>query len=111
MNVAGNFTLDNNTSPNYTKGGTLTFDGTGSLTDSNSTLQDLGAVSITTNSTRTQATAAKMTSLSIASGSTYDLAGFAFTFSAAAAGGPTLEQLMRHGDWFNNSGVRQPFTF
>lgn len=25
--------------------------------------------------------------------------------------GPTLDQLMRHGKWFNSSGVRQPFTF
>ncbi len=28
-----------------------------------------------------------------------------------AVTGPTLAQLMRHGQWFNNSGVRQPFTF
>jgi len=26
-------------------------------------------------------------------------------------GGPTNDQLMRHGKWFNGSGVRQPFTF
>ena len=25
--------------------------------------------------------------------------------------GPTLDQLLRHGGWFNSSGVRQPFTF
>ncbi|OGH47036.1 MAG: hypothetical protein A3A51_04645 [Candidatus Levybacteria bacterium RIFCSPLOWO2_01_FULL_39_10] len=28
-----------------------------------------------------------------------------------AAGGPTLEQTMRHGKWWNASGVRQAFTF
>lgn len=31
-----------------------------------------------------------------------------FTTQAA---GPTLDQLLRHGEWFNSSGVRQPFTF
>jgi len=25
--------------------------------------------------------------------------------------GPTLDQLLRHGEWFNSSGVRQSFTF
>ncbi|MBU2578352.1 DUF2341 domain-containing protein [Patescibacteria group bacterium] len=25
--------------------------------------------------------------------------------------GPTLNQLLRHGGWFNSSGVKQPFTF
>ena len=25
--------------------------------------------------------------------------------------GPTLDQLLRHGAWFNSSGVKQPFTF
>lgn len=25
--------------------------------------------------------------------------------------GPTNDQLLRHGEWFNSSGVRQPFTF
>lgn len=29
---------------------------------------------------------------------------------AVSASGPTLEQIMRHGKWFNG-GVRQPFTF
>ena len=28
-----------------------------------------------------------------------------------ASNGPTLSQLLRHGQWFNASGVRQPFTF
>lgn len=32
-------------------------------------------------------------------------------FAAAGGGGPTLDQLMRHGAWFNSSGVSQPFTF
>lgn len=33
------------------------------------------------------------------------------TTLVAAASGPELYQLMRHGKWFNTSGVRQPFTF
>jgi hypothetical protein len=33
------------------------------------------------------------------------------TLSEAGGGGPTLDQLMRHGKWFNTSGVRQPFIF
>lgn len=32
------------------------------------------------------------------------------TFTTQAAG-PTLDQLLRHGKWFNSSGVIQPFTF
>lgn len=32
------------------------------------------------------------------------------SFTTQAAG-PTLDQLMRHGQWFNSSGVIQPFTF
>jgi hypothetical protein len=35
-------------------------------------------------------------------------------FKAAGSGGaetPTLDKLMRHGKWFNSSGVHQPFTF
>jgi murein DD-endopeptidase MepM/ murein hydrolase activator NlpD len=40
---------------------------------------------------------------------------FVVTYDAGyAAGGvetPALSQLMRHGKWFNSSGVRQPFTF
>ena len=30
---------------------------------------------------------------------------------AAADSGPTLDQIMRHGKWWNTSGVRQAFTF
>ncbi len=33
-----------------------------------------------------------------------------YTYTPAPTG-PTLDQLMRHGEWFNGSGVRQPFTF
>ncbi len=33
------------------------------------------------------------------------------TIVAAGGGGPTLDQLMRHGGWFNASGIEQPFTF
>lgn len=34
------------------------------------------------------------------------------TFSATfTSSGPTLDQLLRHGGWFNSSGVEQPFTF
>lgn len=32
------------------------------------------------------------------------------TFTTQASG-PTLDQLLRHGEWFNSSGIRQPFTF
>ncbi len=32
------------------------------------------------------------------------------TFTTQASG-PTLDQLLRHGAWFNSSGVEQPFTF
>lgn len=28
-----------------------------------------------------------------------------------SASGPTMDQLLRHGAWFNGSGVEQPFTF
>ncbi len=83
VNIAGNFTLNAGTT--FTKGGTLTFDGTGSLTDNTASLQDIGSVSISNNSTRTQTTAIKMTGLTIASGSTYDIAGYNFSFSSAAA--------------------------
>ncbi len=64
--------------------GTLTLAGAGNLTDL-SAGQDLGAVSVNNNSTRTQASAMTMTALTIDSGSTYDLAGNNFTFSGAAA--------------------------
>ncbi len=33
-----------------------------------------------------------------------------YTYTPTATG-PTLDQLLRHGEWFNSSGVRQPFTF
>ncbi len=33
------------------------------------------------------------------------------TWSSGGAETPTLSQLMRHGKWFNSSGVEQPFTF
>lgn len=32
-------------------------------------------------------------------------------WTSPAVGGPTLDQLLRHGDWFNSSGVRQSFTY
>lgn len=34
-----------------------------------------------------------------------------FVGTGCAATGPTLDQLTRHGGWFNSSGARQPFTF
>ncbi len=34
-----------------------------------------------------------------------------FTGAGCVAGGPTTDQQMRHGTWFNTSGVKQPFTF
>lgn len=36
--------------------------------------------------------------------------GSCWAFSGAPSG-PSLNQLMRHGEWFNSSQVRQPFTF
>jgi len=33
---------------------------------------------------------------------------FAVTYTA---GGPTLDQLLRHGNWWNSSGIEQSFTF
>ncbi len=86
LNVSGNFAISNGA--NFTKatgGQALIFNGTGSISDLNTTLQDLGVVSITNNATRTQASNIKMTSLAIASGSVYDLAGYNFSFSATAA--------------------------
>jgi hypothetical protein len=84
VNIAGNLSIASGAT--WTKGsGTLTFDGTGSITDSNTVKQDLGAVAISNNSTRTQSSAVKMTSLTIGSGSTYDLAGYDFAFSSLAA--------------------------
>ncbi|HNP89426.1 MAG: Murein DD-endopeptidase MepM [Microgenomates group bacterium ADurb.Bin219] len=35
---------------------------------------------------------------------------YVLTYTASVTG-PTNNQIMRHGKWFNNSGVRQPFTF
>src|SRR5206468_2741042 len=47
MNVAGNFALANGTTFTKATGGqALTLDGTGTLSDSNGTLQDLGALTI-----------------------------------------------------------------
>ncbi len=87
MNVAGNFALSNGTA--FTKSSNssaLTFDGAGSLTDSNATKQDLGAVTVGgTTVTRTLGAATKMTSLTINSGDTLSLAGYDFSFSSAAA--------------------------
>jgi hypothetical protein len=37
-------------------------------------------------------------------------AGVDFAISGGAAG-PTLDQLLRHGEWFNSAGIKQPFTF
>jgi len=34
-----------------------------------------------------------------------------FIIGTLGGGGPTLDQLLRHGGWFNSSGVKQPFTF
>jgi hypothetical protein len=34
-----------------------------------------------------------------------------WTFSSCPGGGPNLEQLLRHGGWFNGSGQEQPFTY
>ena len=34
-----------------------------------------------------------------------------FIGTGCVAAGPTTEQQMRHGDWFNSSEIRQPFTF
>ena len=31
--------------------------------------------------------------------------------SSAISSGPSTNQLLRHGEWFDSSGVRQPFTF
>lgn len=36
---------------------------------------------------------------------------FSATFTAGAAAGPTNDQLLRHGNWFNSSGAEQSFTF
>ncbi|MBI3088306.1 MAG: filamentous hemagglutinin N-terminal domain-containing protein [Candidatus Omnitrophica bacterium] len=86
MNVAGNFSLASGaTFTKATGGQALTFDGTGNLSDSNATKQDLGNVVISNSSTRTLTTASTMTNLTINSGSTFSLAGNNFTFSASAA--------------------------
>jgi len=82
--TAGNVTIG--TAGSVTKGtGTWIFNGTGTLTDSTATLQDLGAVSIANSSTRTQGSNIKMSSLNIGYGSTYDLAGYNFSFRTATA--------------------------
>jgi len=83
MNIGGNFSLADGADFNKgVSGQTLTFDGTGSLTDNNTNKQDLGAVVIAgTNTTRTLATPIKMSSLTINSGNTFSLAGNNLFFS------------------------------
>ncbi len=86
LTVAGNFSLANGTTYNKATGnGTLTFNGAGTITDSNASLRDLGNVTITGNSTRTLGSAANMTGLTINSGSTFALAGNNFSLSANVA--------------------------
>ncbi len=64
----------------------LTFDGTGTLTDSNGTSQDLGAVTIGgTTTTRTLGSAVKLSSLTINSGNTFSLAGYNLTRNTSGA--------------------------
>ena len=87
LNVGGNLSIANgSTFTKATGGQAFTFDGTGSLTDSNTTKQDLGAVTVDgTATTRTLGAAVKMTSLTVGTDDTFSLAGYNFDFSAAAA--------------------------
>lgn|GEM_PF-4754418 len=66
QNFGGDFSLSSGA--NWTKGGTLTFDGSGtnSITDSNGTKQDLGAVSVSgTNKTLSTSSSVDLTSITI----------------------------------------------
>ncbi len=76
MNVAGNFALSNGTTFTKATGGqALTLDGTGNLSDSNGTLQDLGAVTISGSGlTRTLTGPVQFSTLNVTSG-TYNANG------------------------------------
>ncbi len=86
LTIGGNLTLaSGGTFTKDTSTGTLIFNASGIITDSNATPNDLGKVEIANNSTTTLASAVLMDGLTIDSGSTFALAGFNFSFSAAAA--------------------------
>ncbi len=86
VTLAGDLTLASGTTfTKATAGQTLSFDGTGTITDNNSTKQDLGAVVIGgTSVTQTLGSAVKMTTLAINEGNTFNLAGYDFSFSSIA---------------------------
>jgi hypothetical protein len=84
--------------------GTWTFSSgaTSTLTDSTAAVQDLGAVALSNNTTVQQASAAKMTTLTIASGSTWDAAGNNFSLSASGAVGNSGTFRLKGNETFTN---------
>ncbi|MDD4986602.1 MAG: hypothetical protein PHQ43_12650, partial [Dehalococcoidales bacterium] len=80
LNVSGNFTIASGTT--FTKGGTITFDGTGNLTDNSATKQDLGNVVIGgATATRTLTTAVTLVNLTVNSGNTFNPSSYLVTGS------------------------------
>lgn len=92
LNISGDFSIAlGATFTKATGGQALTLDGTGILTDSNSTKQDLGNVTIGgTSTTRTLAAAVKTTNLTINSGNTLIAAGYAMNIGGNWANSGTF---------------------
>src|SRR5207253_8120526 len=109
MNVAGNFALANGTTFTKATGGqALTLDGTGTLSDSNGTLQDLGALTIAgPTSTRTLTSAIKLTAFTQTDGTftagNHALTTGGFTLSGGTFNAPS-NTLTVSGDWTHTGG-------
>ena len=104
MTVAGNFSLSNGTT--FSKGGTLTFDGSTAATfeDLNATKQNLGAVSVTKTGASASLTLKTSTgngmtvdTMTVSANNTFDLNTRGYTFTLANAGN-TATVLTVNGD-------------
>ena len=68
-----------------------------------------GVTNSATEAVHTFTTASRVSDIS--TGSYQTLTGGSPTVTLSAPAGPTTDQQMRHGNWFNASGVEQSFTF
>ena len=112
QNIGGNFSLSNSTT--YIKGGTLTFDesGTSTMIDSNSTLQDLGAV-VVDGSTKTinLGSSSDVTTMTVGTDDTLGLASSGYTLKILGAGTAGSRPFLMNAGGTLNEGTSSTVEF